>query len=78
MVADCHRHGLPQTPAAPATVPIGDLNLAEVTVHQKRDKVTTMNKFPEYKTISVADLIPYARNSRTHSDDRYDDWGDCP
>ena len=52
--------------------------LAEVTVQQKRDKVTTMNKFPEYKTISVADLIPYARNSRTHSDDRYDDWGDCP
>lgn len=24
--------------------------------------------FPEYKTASVADLIPYARNSRTHSD----------
>jgi DNA modification methylase len=24
--------------------------------------------FPAYKTISVADLIPYARNSRTHSD----------
>ena len=24
--------------------------------------------FPEYKTASVSDLIPYARNSRTHSD----------
>ncbi len=24
--------------------------------------------FPAYKTVSVADLIPYARNSRTHSD----------
>ncbi len=24
--------------------------------------------FPVYKTVSVADLIPYARNSRTHSD----------
>jgi len=27
-----------------------------------------MDKFPAYKTISTADLIPYARNSRTHSD----------
>ena len=25
------------------------------------------NSFPEYKTVSVADLVPYARNSRTHS-----------
>ena len=24
--------------------------------------------FPAYKTVSVADLVPYARNSRTHSD----------
>jgi len=24
--------------------------------------------FPEYKTVSVSSLIPYARNSRTHSD----------
>lgn len=27
-----------------------------------------MAKFPAYKTIKTADLIPYARNSRTHSD----------
>ena len=27
-----------------------------------------MTKFPAYKTVSVADLVPYARNSRTHSD----------
>lgn len=27
-----------------------------------------MNKLPAYKTESVAELIPYARNSRTHSD----------
>jgi hypothetical protein len=27
-----------------------------------------MNNFPGYKTIPTADLIPYARNSRTHSD----------
>ena len=26
-----------------------------------------MTKFPEYKTVSVDKLIPYARNSRTHS-----------
>lgn len=26
-----------------------------------------MNDFPDYKTSQVADLIPYARNSRTHS-----------
>lgn len=25
-------------------------------------------QIPRYKTASVADLIPYARNSRTHSD----------
>lgn len=29
-----------------------------------------MNKFPSIKTVSVADLIPYARNSRTHSDEQ--------
>ena len=28
--------------------------------------------FPEYKTISVADLVPYARNSRTHSPQQVD------
>ena len=27
-----------------------------------------MDNFPAYKSISTADLIPYARNSRTHSD----------
>jgi ParB-like chromosome segregation protein Spo0J len=27
-----------------------------------------MTDFPAYKTVSVASLIPYARNSRTHSD----------
>lgn len=27
-----------------------------------------MTEFPAYKTVSVAKLIPYARNSRTHSD----------
>lgn len=37
-------------------------------MQQKRDKVTNMDNFPAYKTISTADLIPYARNSRTHSD----------
>jgi len=26
-----------------------------------------MTEFPEYKTVPVASLIPYARNSRTHS-----------
>ena len=28
----------------------------------------THNPFPAYKTVSVEKLIPYARNSRTHSD----------
>ena len=28
------------------------------------------NSFPEYKTFSLNDLIPYARNSRTHSDEQ--------
>ncbi len=27
-----------------------------------------MESFPDYKTVSVASLVPYARNSRTHSD----------
>ena len=27
-----------------------------------------MTEFPEYKTVPVSSLIPYARNSRTHSD----------
>lgn len=27
-------------------------------------------KLPEYKTVSVSSLIPYARNSRTHSDEQ--------
>ena len=30
------------------------------------DDVSTDN--PNYKTVLVSDLIPYARNSRTHSD----------
>jgi DNA modification methylase len=29
-----------------------------------------VNKFPSIKTVSVADLIPYARNSRTHSEEQ--------
>lgn len=29
-----------------------------------------MSAFPEYKTASVSSLIPYARNSRTHSDEQ--------
>ena len=29
-----------------------------------------MSKFPEYKQVLVSDLIPYARNSRTHSDEQ--------
>ena len=27
-------------------------------------------QFPDYKTVSVENLIPYARNSRTHSDEQ--------
>lgn len=67
VVAHGQSHGLPQTPAAPARSPQATPS-CRVTVQQKRDKVTTMNKFPEYKTVSTTDLIPYARNSRTHSD----------
>ena len=29
-----------------------------------------MNEFPEYKQVQVSELIPYARNSRTHSDEQ--------
>lgn len=29
-----------------------------------------MNNFPEYKKVSTDKLIPYARNSRTHSDEQ--------
>ncbi len=29
-----------------------------------------MSEFPQYKTVSVSDLVPYARNSRTHSDEQ--------
>ena len=29
-----------------------------------------MSKFPDYKTVSVDKLIPYIRNSRTHSDEQ--------
>lgn len=31
-----------------------------------------MAEFPAYKTAKVKDLIPYARNSRTHSDEQVD------
>lgn len=31
-----------------------------------------MMDFPAYKTLPVADLVPYARNSRTHSDAQVD------
>jgi hypothetical protein len=31
-----------------------------------------MNPFPAYKTVSVASLVPYARNSRTHSQQQVD------
>lgn len=29
-----------------------------------------MSEFPEYKQAQVSDLVPYARNSRTHSDEQ--------
>ena len=29
-----------------------------------------MRDFPDYKTVSVDSLIPYTRNSRTHSSDQ--------
>ncbi len=32
----------------------------------------TNNPFPEYKTIPVSELVPYARNSRTHSAQQVD------
>lgn len=31
-----------------------------------------MKKFPVYKTVATADLLPYARNSRVHSDKQID------
>ena len=31
---------------------------------------SAVSKFPEYKQVLVSDLIPYARNSRTHSDEQ--------
>lgn len=34
--------------------------------------MTSHPKFPVYKTVPVADLIPYARNSRTHSPQQVD------
>jgi DNA modification methylase len=34
--------------------------------------MTANKEFPNYKTASVADLIPYARNSRTHSPQQVD------
>lgn len=38
--------------------------MSEISRIEKADQ----QEFPEYKAIPVADLIPYARNSRTHSD----------
>jgi len=35
---------------------------------EKQLSSKAMKKFPDYKTASVSSLIPYARNSRTHSD----------
>jgi len=32
--------------------------------------VSSMTDFPDYKTVAIDSLIPYARNSRTHSDDQ--------
>lgn len=29
-----------------------------------------MSNFPDYKTVATDSLIPYARNSRTHSDEQ--------
>lgn len=31
-----------------------------------------MSEFPDYKKVSVEKLIPYARNSRTHSAEQVD------
>ena len=31
-----------------------------------------MSDFPQYKQQAVEDLIPYARNARTHSDEQVD------
>ena len=37
--------------------------------HRKGDFVTQqLEHFPAYKTVSVESLVPYARNSRTHSE----------
>lgn len=41
---------------------------AECGTAGQQDWQKNMTPFPAYKTVSVADLIPYARNSRTHSD----------
>lgn len=38
----------------------------EMTKQEKVDAIC--ETFPEYKAASVSNLIPYARNSRTHSD----------
>ena len=34
-----------------------------------------MKDFPQYKTVSVHSLTPYARNSRTHSDEQVREHG---
>lgn len=38
----------------------------------KVNSMATDPEFPTYKTVPVADLIPYARNSRTHSPQQVD------
>lgn len=38
----------------------------------KVNSMTSDPKFPTYKTVPVAELIPYARNSRTHSPQQVD------
>ncbi len=37
---------------------------------QGRQEILMAPNFPPYKVAKVADLIPYARNSRTHSDEQ--------
>ena len=52
--------------------PIAQVNAgSDRGFHVTGDKGATgviMTDFPAYKTLLTADLIPYARNSRTHSD----------
>ena len=36
------------------------------------EKMSTKTNFPAYKTVSTDSLVPYARNSRTHSEKQVD------